>query len=300
MSDLADYCKWISLFVTAALGTSGLFFRTYKENPRTKRRSPTQAVWVVLILMSFSFTASVVLLVLGARETRKQLRDQQDQIFSLRKIALTQWKIIGLVVALGFTPERWKSLLGRYPEVSSHPRDGLTIDDGVVGYTPYQDTRPLTYEIFPEDDDYKDFKGFMNEICSFTITMNEQSELARCETDKWPAHVEIGSDGSEVKMRFKPPELPFLDFDQANVRVEIETENAQDAPVPIKLESLDPHLSFEKPIIPQWTKKSREIGDEQRGPVTINYLESKPQILEVDFPGLLPKARPLGAVTEPR
>jgi hypothetical protein len=138
----------------------------------------------------------------------------------------------------------------------------------------------------PKDEEYMDFKEFMNEICSFTITLNDQNELARCEVDKWPDHTEIRNDPRSVKLTFHPTHLTLVDFDHVKIKVHIETKNPQDAPVSIMLLSLDRHLSFQKPVIPQWRKASREEVDELRAPITIGYLESEPQPLAVSFPGI--------------
>jgi len=250
--------------------------------------------------MSLSFITSVVLLLQDAQENAsavrkadRQLQAQREEYSSLRKIALARWPFTGAVVILGFTAARWKSLLKLYPEVRLHDDDDLAIHDGVVEYTPKeQDTTPLVHRIEPEDDDYRDFKGFVNEICSFTITLNDQSDLARCEVNKWPDDIEIGSDSDQVKMTFRPLGLYMGDLDRAKVRVHLETENPKDAPVSITLLSLDRHLLFlNQPIIPQWRKGSREIQGTFREPIQINYLESGPQRLEVDFPGILPQAQ---------
>ena len=242
--------------------------------------------------MSLSFTTSVVLLLLDARDTHNQFQAQEDEISSLRKIALAQWPFDGVVITLDFTAERWKSLLDRYTEVGAHTEEELNIDHGVVYYTPDQDTTPHAMAIFPDDDDYKDFKGFVNEICTFTIMLNDQSELARCEVDKWPEEIEISDKVKMTFKTFKPPGLRVADFDNAEIRVHIETGDTKDAPVSITLHSLDRHLLFlQQPIIPQWIKASREVEGQLREPYTIDYLESKPQLLEVDFPGIFPPAQ---------
>jgi len=195
---LVSLVKWISLAVTFGLGAIALFFGTYRENPKSRKRTPTRAGWIMLILLLVSFGASIISLVaesgqkkLDDAKANAQLQTQQRQIAALRKVALAQWPFAGVAVRLEFGPEAFQTILKKYPEVKEHLDDELVFVDKVVQYTPQgQDTEPLVYdEAGPHDELYRQFKAFVLALCStnFSIMLSNGSELAELTDTKWPS-----------------------------------------------------------------------------------------------------------------